>query len=108
MANADCNTPNPARSPSISKRKKAFRFVPSSDIMLLKEALKHRPWAAIHGETLAAWTSVATGLKVALTSCAADDKACLPSPLQYAPGGISPRRARLVESVGFCRRLRGA
>ncbi|ETP06411.1 hypothetical protein F441_17200, partial [Phytophthora nicotianae CJ01A1] len=78
--------PNPARSPSISKRKKAFRFVPSSDIMLLKEALKHRPWAAIHGETLAAWTSVATGLKVALTSCAADDKACLPSPLQYAPG----------------------
>ncbi|GMF21014.1 unnamed protein product [Phytophthora lilii] len=34
--------------------------------MLLKEALKHRPWAASHGETQAAWTSVATGLKAAL------------------------------------------
>ncbi|KAI9993384.1 hypothetical protein PInf_015465 [Phytophthora infestans] len=79
MANADCNTeepPNPVRSPSISKRKKAFRFVPSSDIMLLKETLKHRPWAASHGETLAAWSSVATGLKAALTSCIADGKAC--------------------------------
>ncbi|KAF4040641.1 hypothetical protein GN244_ATG07152 [Phytophthora infestans] len=79
MANADCNTeepPNPVRSPSISKRKKAFRFVPSSDIMLLKETLKHRPWAASHGETLSAWSSVATGLKAALTSCTADGKAC--------------------------------
>ncbi|KAF4043074.1 hypothetical protein GN244_ATG04548 [Phytophthora infestans] len=79
MANALCNTeepPNPVRSPSISKRKKAFRFVPSSDIMLLKETLKHRPWAASHGETLSAWSSVATGLKAALTSCTADGKAC--------------------------------
>ncbi|ETM00102.1 hypothetical protein L917_03142, partial [Phytophthora nicotianae] len=62
---ADCNTeepPNPARNLSISKRKKAFRF--------------HRPWAASHGETLAVWTSVATGLKAALTSCTADGKAC--------------------------------
>ncbi|GMF12415.1 unnamed protein product [Phytophthora lilii] len=69
-------TPNPARSPSISKRTKAFRFLPSSDIMLLKEPLKHRPWAASHGETQAAWTSVATGLKAALISCTADGKAC--------------------------------
>ncbi|KAF4035468.1 hypothetical protein GN244_ATG12537 [Phytophthora infestans] len=53
----------------------AFRFVPSSDIMLLKEVLKHRLWAASHGETLAAWTSVATRLKAALISCTADGKA---------------------------------
>ncbi|KAI9982484.1 hypothetical protein PInf_008439 [Phytophthora infestans] len=44
--------------------------------MLLKKTLKHRPWAASHGETLAAWSSVATGLKAALTSCTADGKAC--------------------------------
>ncbi|KAG1686709.1 hypothetical protein DVH05_028685 [Phytophthora capsici] len=79
MANADCNTEepsNPVRSPSISKRKKAFNFGPSSDIMLFKEVLKRRPWAASHGETLAAWTSFATRLKAALTSCTADGNAC--------------------------------
>ncbi|ETN14304.1 hypothetical protein PPTG_07932 [Phytophthora nicotianae INRA-310] len=59
-----------------SKRKKAFRFVPSSDILLLKEAVKHRPWAAGHGETQVSWSSVAIGLKTALPSCTADGKAC--------------------------------
>ncbi|KAI9982634.1 hypothetical protein PInf_008606 [Phytophthora infestans] len=72
-------TPTPTLEPNAtatpSPCKKAFRFVPSSDIMLLKEVLKHRLWAASHGETLAAWTSVTTRLKAALISCTADGKA---------------------------------
>ncbi|ETO82409.1 hypothetical protein F444_03447 [Phytophthora nicotianae P1976] len=48
------DTPEPtevcSRSDTQSKRKKAFLFVPSSDILLLKEAVKHRPWAAADGK----------------------------------------------------------
>ncbi|KAG6961440.1 hypothetical protein JG688_00009085 [Phytophthora aleatoria] len=48
------------------KRKKAFRFLPSSDVFLLKEVAVHTPWAAAHGETNMTWTNVAN----------ADSKAC--------------------------------
>eukprot|EP00644_Phytophthora_capsici_P007430 jgi/Phyca11/112118/e_gw1.21.540.1 len=74
------DTPEPTeasnRSDAQSKRKKAFRFVPSSDILLLKEAVKHRPWAAGHGEAQVSWSSVAIGLKTTLPSCTGDGKAC--------------------------------
>ncbi|GMF51004.1 unnamed protein product [Phytophthora fragariaefolia] len=59
-----------------SKRKKTFCFLPSSDVLLLKEALKHTPWAAEHGDTQAAWYRVAIGLRGALPMCTADGKAC--------------------------------
>ncbi|KAF4039907.1 hypothetical protein GN244_ATG07853 [Phytophthora infestans] len=58
------------------KRKKAFRFLPSSDVILLKEVIKHTPWAAGHGKTEAAWGKVASGIKAALPLCTADGKAC--------------------------------
>ncbi|KAF4027838.1 hypothetical protein GN244_ATG20519 [Phytophthora infestans] len=58
------------------KRKKAFRFLPSSDVILLKEVIKHTPWAAGHGKTEAAWDKVASGMKAALPLCSADGKAC--------------------------------
>ncbi|ETL99537.1 hypothetical protein L917_03631, partial [Phytophthora nicotianae] len=38
-----------------AKRKKAFRFLPSSDVVLLKEVVKHTPWSAGHDETQVAW-----------------------------------------------------
>ncbi|KAI9982656.1 hypothetical protein PInf_008633 [Phytophthora infestans] len=70
-------TPTPTLEPNATATSSpALRFVPSGDIMLLKEALKHRPWAASHGETLAAWTSITTRLKAGLTSRTADGKAC--------------------------------
>ncbi|KAG2789677.1 hypothetical protein JG687_00016550 [Phytophthora cactorum] len=55
-----------------AKQKKAVRFLPSSDILLLKEMVKHTPWAAGHGETLAAWDQVASGVKGVLSTCTAD------------------------------------
>ncbi|ETN04913.1 hypothetical protein F441_14172 [Phytophthora nicotianae CJ01A1] len=57
-------------------RKKAFRFLPSSDVLLLKEVTAHTPWAAAHGETNTAWTTVANELKNAISASTADDKAC--------------------------------
>ncbi|KAF4042642.1 hypothetical protein GN244_ATG04948 [Phytophthora infestans] len=59
-----------------SKRKKVFRFLPSSDILLLKEIVKYTPWAAGHGETLTAWDHVASGVKEVLSTCTSDGKAC--------------------------------
>ncbi|GMF52299.1 unnamed protein product [Phytophthora fragariaefolia] len=58
------------------RRKKAFRFLPSNDVILLKEALKHAPWAAAHGETQSAWVSVTGGVKAAIPTCTADARAC--------------------------------
>ncbi|KAF4031844.1 hypothetical protein GN244_ATG16361 [Phytophthora infestans] len=58
------------------KGKKAFRFLPSSDVILLKEVIKHTPWAAGHGKTEASWGKVASGIKAALPLCTADGKAC--------------------------------
>ncbi|KAG3142027.1 hypothetical protein PI126_g15238 [Phytophthora idaei] len=58
------------------KRKKAFRFLPSGDVFLLKEVAVHTPWAAAHGETNMTWTNVANGLKKATPSSMADSKAC--------------------------------
>ncbi|ETK76849.1 hypothetical protein F441_17163 [Phytophthora nicotianae CJ01A1] len=66
----------PGNSENQAKRKKAFRFASSSDVLLLKKTVKHRPWAAVHGETQVSWASVVTGLKTALPSCTADGKAC--------------------------------
>ncbi|DAZ95428.1 TPA: hypothetical protein N0F65_006318 [Lagenidium giganteum] len=40
-------------------RKKAFRFRPAHDIVLLKDVLSHSPWAAGHGKVTAAWAGVA-------------------------------------------------
>ncbi|KAF1790744.1 hypothetical protein GQ600_22556 [Phytophthora cactorum] len=48
------------------KRKKAFRFLPSSDTLLLNEMAKHTPWAVGHVETLVASDRLAS----------ADGKAC--------------------------------
>eukprot|EP00644_Phytophthora_capsici_P009805 jgi/Phyca11/131593/e_gw1.108.36.1 len=58
------------------KRKKAFRFLPSSDVILLKEVIKHTPWAAGHRKTEATWGRVASGMKASLPLCTADGKAC--------------------------------
>ncbi|KAF1787951.1 hypothetical protein GQ600_20780 [Phytophthora cactorum] len=38
--------------------------------------VKHTPWAAGHGETLAASDRVASGVKGVLSTCTADGKAC--------------------------------
>ncbi|TMW63593.1 hypothetical protein Poli38472_002534 [Pythium oligandrum] len=38
--------------------KRAFRFKPVHDIILLKEVSRVRPWAAAHGETLASWDAI--------------------------------------------------
>ncbi|GMF49375.1 unnamed protein product [Phytophthora fragariaefolia] len=58
------------------RRKKAFRYPPSSDVIMLIEALKHAPWAAAHGETQSAWVSVTGGVKTAIPTCTADARAC--------------------------------
>ncbi|KAF4041532.1 hypothetical protein GN244_ATG06254 [Phytophthora infestans] len=53
IAVENATTTEAAASRSVKpKRKKAFLFLPSSDIFLLKEAIKHTPWAAGHGGTL--------------------------------------------------------
>ncbi|GMF50357.1 unnamed protein product [Phytophthora fragariaefolia] len=41
----------------------------------MKEIVKHKPWAAAHGETLPAWDKVASGVRDALPTCTADGKA---------------------------------
>ncbi|DBA05371.1 TPA: hypothetical protein N0F65_007533, partial [Lagenidium giganteum] len=46
--------PQPTRA-----RKKAFRFRPAHDIVLLKDVLSHSPWAAGHGKVTDAWAGVA-------------------------------------------------
>lgn len=58
------------------RRKKAYRFAPGADIVLLIEAIKHSPWAAPHGDTTSAWADVASDVSASLPSCTADGKAC--------------------------------
>ncbi|KAG2982432.1 hypothetical protein PC123_g25152 [Phytophthora cactorum] len=62
-AHATDHTETAGSSGGKAKWKKAFRFLPSSDILLLKEMAKHTPWAVGHVGTLAAWNRVASGVK---------------------------------------------
>lgn len=61
--------------------RRTFRFKPAHDIVLLKEVAKHRPWTAVHGETMTSWEAIGAAFNAQLTNARTggreiDPKAC--------------------------------
>lgn len=72
---------------SLEDRKRSLRFTLASDILLLREVGRHRPWASPHGKIRDTWEQIAAAVTAQI-----NDERDAGEPLARVDHGASKRR----------------